>query len=303
MAERKQPTGTPLGGQSAPDPTLAAMSSQLAPGDQNAKAVIDRFLRDYGLEGLGSWAWNHWKRHGSIELLKLEMEDRPEYKARFRGRLALRERGIMMSEAEQIAYEKGVAEQMRAAGMPPGFYDSPDDFQDLIARGLSPAEVSERINDAYAKVAQAPVEIRQAMQEYYGAYGDAALAAFALDASKAAPAIMREVAAAEAGGYLTQQGIKVQRELAQRIAIATQNNSQLIRQGAVDIGKKKDLFDSQFGEAGLSVETAAESIYNGNADATRQIDRAIDIRRAQTEGGGGFEVSSTGATGLGKAND
>jgi len=131
--------------------------------NQTAQGMIRAMLHEWGLDALANWAWTRFKQTDSIDLVKLEMEDRPEYRTRFAGRLARLAQGFEMTEAEQIAYEKSGAELMRQAGMPGTFYNNWHDFTNLIANGVSISELGTRINDAYLAVAQAPQAVKQAM--------------------------------------------------------------------------------------------------------------------------------------------
>jgi hypothetical protein len=286
-------------------PTAKPKPAPLAPKDITATGIIKAFLHELGLDGLADWMWKRYKAVGSLELVKLEMENRHEYKQRFAGRLKLREQGIQMSEAEQIAWEKSAGQLMHQAGMPKGFYDNWSDFQGMIGNGVSPAELSDRINNGFAKVAQAPPEIRRAMGEYYGASADSALAALVLDKNKATPAIMREVAAAEAGGYLTRHGIDIERNLAERIAGMAGYQSELIKQGADAYGKLNEagIFDAQFGEQAPTKETAVNAFFAGDARATQDVEYAIETRKAQTSGEEAFQSTNRGVVGLGSVEE
>lgn len=265
--------------------------------DKTAKGIITNMLHDWGLDALGEWAWRRWKETGSVDLLKMEMEDRPEYKARFAGRLALRDKGVQMSEAEQISYERSAHDLMRQAGMPPGFYNQWQDYTDVIANGVSVAELSQRVNDAFLKVTMAPPAVRDAMAEYYGAGSDSALAALALDTSKAAPVIMRQIAVAEAGGFLAQQNVQIGRTLAEKAAEATGYQEGLIHQGAQQVGEwnAQGVFNARFGEDGTDIATGLDAGFSQDAQAMRDIQRQQEQRAASGQGSG------TGTGGLGAA--
>lgn len=273
---------------------MAPVSQQ----DKTAKGIITRMLHEWGLDALGNWAWLRFKQTGSVELLKMEMEERPEYKARFAGRLALRQQGIEMTEAEQIQYERAAHDLMRQAGMPKGFYDSWHDFTTIISAGVSVAELSQRVNDAFLKVTMSPPSIRNAMAEYYGAGSDSALAALALDTSKAAPAIMRQIGAAEAGGFLAQQGVHIQKSLAERIAAATSFQEGAIQQGAQQVGEwnAQGLFNARFGdESTPTVETGVNAAFEQSQAELRKLQQEQEQRAASGQGSG------LGPSGLGVA--
>lgn len=265
--------------------------------DKTAKGIITNMLHEWGLDALGEWAWKRFKETGSVDLLKMEMEDRAEYKARFAGRLALRAKGVQMSEAEQIAYERSAHDLMRQAGMPAGFYNQWQDYTGLIANGVSVAELSQRVNDAFLKVTMSPPAVRAAMAEYYGAGSDSALAALALDTSKAAPAIMRQIGVGEAGGFLKQQNINIDKTLAESIAAATGYQSQLIQQGAVQVGEwnAKGVFNARFGEDGTTLTEGLDAGFGSDQQAL------VDLQRQQEQRAASGQGSGTGPGGLGVA--
>lgn len=261
----------------------------------DAKGIIDQWLSSIGLAGLGSWAWNRYKETGSIDLVKLEMEGRPEYKQRFAGRLQLRDRGVDMTEAEQLQWESTAAALFHAAGVPSTFYDKPSDYQKLIGSGVSTSELADRINNAFVHVTQAPPEVRKTMGDYFGVRGDAAIAAFILDPEKAQPAIMQDVAAVESGGWLARQGFHVGLGLARHIASLSGNNSQQIQSGAAQLGKVGDLFDARFGEQAPSVETGIEATFGQVGAAQQELEHAAQSRQG---GSSSFETSNKGVIGL-----
>lgn len=279
-----------------PRTTLAAKPNPNAT-NSTAHGIITSFLHSIGLDTLGTWAWNRFKETGSIDLVKLEMEERPEYKTRFAGRLALRAAGIEMNEAQQFAWEQSAHDLMKQAGMPPGFYDQWQDFTHLISQGVSVSELSQRVNDAFLKVTNSPASVRAAMAEYYGAGSDSALAALALDTSKAAPVIMRQISASEAGGYLAQTGINIDKSLAERIAQATSYQEGAIQQGAQQIGawNAQGVFDPRFGENGTDLNTGLAAGFERDQRAILKIQKEQEQRAASGQG------SSTGTGGLGTA--
>jgi hypothetical protein len=186
---------------------------------------------------------------------------------------------------------------MRAAGLPAQFYDNWSDFSDIIAKGVSVSELGQRVNDAYARVAQAPPEIRQLMGDYYGPYSDGALAALVLDANKALPLINQEVAAAETGGYLARQNINVAKGMAESFARAAGFDNARIQQGAQVVGKMQaqGLFDARFGEQDpTNVETGLEAGFAGDQTAQRRIEQEQEARAASLQGAESFGRAGEG---------
>jgi hypothetical protein len=142
------------------------------------------------------------------------------------------------------------------------------------------------------------------MYEYYGVKGDSALAALALDSKKAAPAIMHQIGAAEVGGYLAQQGIKVSRDIAESAATATQNQLAAIKQGAEQVGiwGAQGQFNKRFGEAGISADEGVAAALEGRQEAAQKIQEQVDQRTASMQGAEHFDPNKFGAGGLGQSS-
>ncbi len=90
----------------------------------------------------------------------------------------------LLTPKEYIATEAGYKEILQNAGLPVGFYDTQDDFTNLISNSISNAELVERVNIAQSALNNADANIVNALKEYYGmTTGD--LTAYLLDKDKA----------------------------------------------------------------------------------------------------------------------
>lgn len=154
-----------------------------------------------------------------VDEVMLKIRETAAWKTRFAGNEERRARGLnQLSPAEYIAYEREARQLMREAAMPAGFFDSNADFVSLIGRDISARELSRRIQNGYVKVSQAPMEIRQAFSDYFGANGDAALASLFLNFDKGVDVLERHVAAAEFGGTARRFGFADNQVIAERAA-------------------------------------------------------------------------------------
>lgn len=271
-------------------------------GQDSARAIIINTLTQFGLGMLAQWAWNLYLTSQSVDLVMLEMRQRQEYKDRFAGLLALADQGIAISEEEQIEYERSAAQLMRSAGMPSGFYDNWNDFTGLISNNISMSELGSRVNDAYARVVQAPPAVRQSMNDLYGVEGDSALAAMFLDPERALPALTERARVAELGGFLGMQGFNMQKAALERIATWGYDTA-TVRQRSSDLGSLKGLFSEAVSEeTDLTVENEGlGGVFEENADDLRAIQRRIQDRQARTAGSGGASETQRGVSGLGSA--
>lgn len=119
------------------------------------------------------------------------------YEDRFAANKTIRERiasgkgrpgDRLLSPAEYIKTEAGYREILQEAGLPYGFYDTADDFNNLIANTISVTEFTERVNMAKNALNNADAETVKTLKEYYG-LSQADLTAYLLDDQKAFDAI------------------------------------------------------------------------------------------------------------------
>ena len=107
---------------------------------QSALDVITALLEDYGLTGLSNFVYDLVFKEdvmsGDDVLARIRADQGQAgeiYRARFAGNVARRKAGLnVLSEKAYIGIENQFSQTMRAAGLPSGFYDSPDDFAALI---------------------------------------------------------------------------------------------------------------------------------------------------------------------------
>lgn len=117
------------------------------------------------------------------------------YKTRFSGNEAIRKRiadgkgrpgDRLLNPREYMDLETTYRTILSDADMPTGFYDSPDDFTNLIANGVSAAEFKSRVSTAYDALNNADDYTKQALKDFYQ-LTDGELVAYLLDPAKAAP--------------------------------------------------------------------------------------------------------------------
>lgn len=158
------------------------------------------------------------------------------FKTRFAANEAIRKRiadgkGLpgdrLLSPAEYIEAEKGYKQILQEAGLPEGFYDTPDDFTKLIENSISVAEFTERVNIAKDAVNKADKNIVDALKNYYG-LSTADLQAYMLDSQRAFEGInskfkytteeaKKMYGAAEIGGAALRAGMTATQATAEEI--------------------------------------------------------------------------------------
>lgn len=215
-----------------------------------------------------------------------------------------------MTEQQAIDYENQASNLFHAAGLPGGFYDSSNDFQNLIGGDVSISELTNRVNNGYLAVVNAPPQVRQAYTDLFGASGDAALASIFLDPNQALPVLEQQAVAAEYAGTGLQYGFPISRQTATEAGQAGLSMSQ-IQSGFQKLNDTSGLFSPTVGEANtaaaggaqpITVDQAQEAIFGLGAQAganATTLQRQTAERQAAYGGGGGVQVGQRGLVGLG----
>jgi hypothetical protein len=146
------------------------------------------------------------------------------YKQRFKANEVIRERikngqgrpgDRMLTPAEYIEAENTYRTILADRDMPTGFYDSPDDFTNLIANSISASEFKSRVDTAYDALNFADAEVIGALRDYYN-MSPSDMAAYLLDPARAMP-ILEGRAAQATGAY----GLNSRTELQRMYGTAT----------------------------------------------------------------------------------
>jgi hypothetical protein len=269
---------------------------------QSAKAIVDATLAQYGLGGLGAFAWSLYLAGAPVEQVMLEIRNRPEYATRFAGMAALAAKGRALSEQAYIEYERSAASLFRAYGMPVGFYDQPDDFARYIGGEVSLKELEDRLKIGQTAAFSGPLETRTKLQELYGISGGA-LTAYWLDPDRAMAVLTQQYTAASLAGEGLRQGLTVGRTQAERLATLGVSDEQA-RQGFGQVAAAQELGMTLPGEAATQVgaEDLVDTAFGLDAAATERVRRQAEKRKSAFAGAGSYASSQQGITGLGAAD-
>lgn len=135
-----------------------------------------------------------------------------EYKQRFSGNEMRRKAGLaVLAPAEYLAVEAAYRQILDGAGMPRGFYDSPDDFSKWIGADVSPTEVKSRTDLAVAATSQSNTNTRRALSLLYGV-NEGDLAAYFLDRDRALPLLQKRAQAAQFGAEALKRNLLADRQ-------------------------------------------------------------------------------------------
>ena len=268
---------------------------------ESAFTIVRDLLRAYRLEELTDFISNFIVQTDTVDpdVLLGEIRRQPAYERRFAANIARRNAGLpVMSEPEYLSMERQYAQFMRAAGMPAGFYDSNDDFQQLIANDVSIAELSRRVEEGYAAVRQADPEVVRQMRDMYGV-SEGELAAFFLDPERARDTVLQRARAAEVAAGAAMAGGAFTREEAERLA---QEGITLeeARTGTAAIEQLQAVFQPTVGggDERFTREEQVGAVFGTDPRAAQRLRQQQRRRQAQFEGGGGFAGQGAEMTGL-----
>jgi hypothetical protein len=272
---------------------------------ESYRDIVRNELAMYGLESLTDFVVNSLQEYDQIgpDLFMAKVRGTAEYKQRFRGNELRRQAGLnVLNESQYIADETAYQAILRNAGLPKGYYDSPDDFVDLIAGNVSPVELSARITEGYLAVSQADVSVRNEMRRLYG-LTDGEMVAYFLDPQKALPLIEREVATARVGAAAARQGFAetLDRGALERfteLGVTEQQAGEVF--GMLSAGREL-LSPLDAGETALDVADTALGLAGQSPEALQRLRTQQRRRTARFEGGGQLATTAAGVTGLREA--
>jgi len=292
----QNPTG-PIGGNAA-----AAGGGDGQMSEQSARAIIREFLNQFELGGLEDLLYRELVTSDDFSETRMiiRLRETPEYARRFPGMAARRASGLpAISEKEYIDDEKAYRDYMRRAGLPTGFYDSPDDYARFIGNDISPDEVGRRIQQGYQAVAQADPSVLASMRQFYGV-SDGELAAYFLDPGRAESLILQQVSTAQIGAAAARQGFgqaadRTAAERMQRLGVTEDEATQAFG----TLARSRELLNPlERGETALDVTETALGLTGRNAEAQQRLATQARRRTARFEGGGRFATSGQEVTGL-----
>lgn len=272
-------------------------------GEQrDAFVALQSLFDSYGLGSLAPKIFDFIKQGYGSDTIALLLQETPEYKQRFAGNEARRKAGLpVLTPAQYLANETAYRQILQNAGMPIGFYDSPDDFASWIGTDVSPTEIKARADMAVVAATTGPPEFRAALKTLYGV-DEGGLAAYWIDPGKAEPILRKQAAAAEIGAAAISRGFTPVRDMAE--LLATQGITG--QQAAQGYGMISETFEplqaiaGRTGEAWSQAEAEADIFMSGRTSApgmesaTAKRKRLASQERALFAGAGGASVGALG---------
>lgn len=207
------------GGNAEADALKALLEQQKAATEAAAKAKeaermaskikasdrLTNLFKGYGIEGLATFINQRIMEDASEESVLIELYDRPEYKVRFPGMEALRKKNRTITEKEYIDIENAFVQTARFFDIPKGFYDSADDFGNLIGNEVSAKEFQDRLQVGQDVGKTLDPNVRAALKDFYG-IGEGGITAYVLNADKALPILQKQAKAATIAGVAKSAG-------------------------------------------------------------------------------------------------
>ena len=198
-------------------------------------------------------------------------------------------------------------DDLRDAGLPPGFYDDQDSIAKLIGGEVSRAELRDRATAAYTAVRQGDPGTVAELKNLYGV-SEGELAAYYLDPQKALNAIgqrltgkdlIRRTQAAQVSAQARQQaGMGLTAQQAEQL-VGQGVNQETARQGFGQLQLEQKLFQPQMrGEEVIGQEEQIAAAFGTSAQAAQRVATRRRRRQAEFEAGGQLAAGQTGVQGL-----
>lgn len=264
----------------------------------DARSLIRGFLRQYGLEQLGDWAWDQFLSGATVDQIMIDIRDHPAYVARFPAMQELAKQGKAISELEYIDYEKSIRSLTQQYGIVGGMYDTPAGISKLLLADVSAAEANSRLQRAAFAAYQAPPEAVSALSEQFGLNDPGKIASWFLDPERAMPLIEQQWATAQISGAARRQHVGVDWQTAEGLSKDGITYEQAV-QGFGEVSDTERL-GGGFGET-ASTAQRTRGVF-GDAAARTATQRVQRGRQAAFRGGGGGAETQEGVSGLGAAS-
>ncbi|MGA8330441.1 MAG: hypothetical protein WB777_14230 [Mycobacterium sp.] len=270
----------------------------------SAQAIIENALAPYGLESLGSWAWQAYNQSGgSLDYVNSQLPQQQAFKDRFPEYDILAARGQAMTPAQIISIEQQTAQQLQAAGLTGmAGYDPRTVTAANLTNNVSTNEFQARLDARQLAASQYHPDVANQLSTLYGINGNQALTAFATDPDNALPMIQQQVLAAQDAASASNSGFG-QLTQAQAAHLAQLGVSQdQATQGFGQIAGLGQLRTALPGEAdgGVSADTQIAAQFQGGTAAV-QLANEQARRQAAFSNRSQYASSQSGISGVGVA--
>ena len=278
----------------------------LDPDQQDAVAYLRELLRGYGLEELADWAYQQVVDGNSPTMIRQLLWEQPAFKRRFKVIFDRRDKGLpAISVDEVLDYERKARQLFQSAGLPPGFYDSPDDFYSFLVNDVSLSELNSRVELARDYIYSTDQIARSEALRLYG-LSEGQEIAYVLDRNRALPLIQSQFNAARNSAAAVRAGFgQLTRTEAEQLAAEGVDPNAAVS-GFGQLVQSRELFaplpGQETAEDAITREEQLAAAFGGNAEDQARISRRAERRTAAFGQGGGFASDREGFGGLGSAS-
>lgn len=266
----------------------------IVPG--SAADLLRQTLTDWGLASLLPHLQDYLKQGYDSNTINLALQGTQEWKTRFAGNEIRRQKGLpVLSPAQYIATEEQYRNVMASYGLPAGFYDKHDDFNNFIGNDISPQELQARAQVAHDQYIAAPAEYKQMWQQYGFSTGDAV--ASILDPTIGTQVLQDRANQVAIGATALQNGFNVIQNRAQQFQqhgttlAQAQKAYQFLAQNYGTDQSIANRFHTDFGQS-----QEENDLLLGNGQAAQQRQNLYDSEKAQFEGHAAADNTALGVS-------
>lgn len=267
----------------------------------DSQAALQSLLESMNLGSLTSWAWQQLQNGATPDEIAVNIRTTPQWKQQYWMIDQRQKDGLPpISEAEVQSYRDTAYQLADTYGLPKGFVNDQLIGQ-WIADDKSVSELDSVLKDGYDQVQKADPLVRQAFSDMFGVKnGDAALAAYFTDPSKAEPLLLQQAQAAQFGGNASRYGINLSAQDAMTLAQAGVTQDRAMT-GFQHVDQLSSLFQTDVGDTKtLDKEQGVQADILGNAQMLDTEQQKLESRAATAKGKVGVEENpEKGFEGLG----
>ena len=263
--------------------------------NQNAFAKIKGYLSEFGLSDLEGMVSELMARGIEEESAVLyELRNTTSFQKRFAANATRRTAGLpALTPRSYIDLENTYREVLRRGGMLE-YFNRQDVFESLIGGDVSPAELYDRMTNAYQVVRDADAGTKAQMQQLYN-IEEKDLAAYFLDPKTSVSMLKRRAEAAKIASIGKEQGqMQLTAETAEDIAARGYTTAQA-GTAFTTLTQQAGLYEALPGEEGLTEQERLGAAFGYDPMAALRLEQRKAGRKAVFQGGGQF-ASTRGAT-------
>ena len=267
--------------------TSAATAQAKTQANQSVAYTVEQTLESYGFSGptltaMTTWVNQQIQEGQDAAQISLALQQTSWFKTQFPAIDTRIKAGLPpITPAEYLSTKDSMTQTLVSAGINPTSVN----LDNLIARDVSPTEVSDRIQQGYQAVAMAPQDVVSAFHNYYGVTrGD--LAQYFLDPNTNEQSLIRKATAAQIGGAAAGSGFMGATQGSGKFPVDLTLANQLAAQG-VNYQQAQQGFAQLANQAQLYQPLPGQGQVRGNGGAPFT---ASQLAEAQFFGGPGEQA-------------